>query len=662
MSSINLTQPFAFDAVFNFGNKDGNGADGIVFILATTNTALGTGGGGLGYDGIMPSIGIEYDDYQNSNYGDPNPDHIAVISAGSVNHTLPSNLVGPITIANIEDGEDHCFSVLWDPGTQTFTAALNSDLITYTGDIVANFFSGNPVVYYGFSSGTGSLSNLHTVCFGPPTLQPMPDVTLCEGEDVQLQADDNGVSWTWAPNPTLSAYNISDPIADPLMTTTYTVAIDYACGGFARDTVVVTVRPKPIAFADNDGPVCLGETIHLTASGGNTYHWNGPMGFNSNLQNPVVTNMTLGKTGTYTVTVTDAFGCSDTAETEVDIYPPPFVDLEPVIGSVCEDADPIQLVGDPPGGDWGGDVDPNGIFDPGDAGEGLHVITYTVTDSQGCTNSDQITIKVVPNVGAEITPTGPFCFDEQVVTLTANPPGGTWGGIADSDGQIYPNSLFPGMFEVTYELTGQDECYNTSIFVEITTPVTVFCPDIAPVCFNSPPFQLTAFPAGGTWSPPATPDGVIDPMALGPGDHQITYTYAEGTCPPNSCLNIVSVVGAPAAQNVVETCNGTGTTYTVTFTISGGDPSTYAVNGTTTGIITSGNPSTFTSLPIPSGNNYSFLVFDANHCDTMIINGAHACNCPTQAGTMDMTPIAVCEGDTIHILPPTGVVLDPNDT
>src|SRR6187431_1053847 len=47
MTSINLTQPFAFDAVLNFGNKDANGADGIVFILAPINTALGVGGGGL---------------------------------------------------------------------------------------------------------------------------------------------------------------------------------------------------------------------------------------------------------------------------------------------------------------------------------------------------------------------------------------------------------------------------------------------------------------------------------------------------------------------------------------------------------------------------------------------------------------------------------------
>jgi len=662
MSPLDLRQPFAYDAVFNFGNKDANGADGIVFILAATNTALGVGGGGLGYEGVTPSIAIEYDDYQNSNYGDPVADHIAVISAGSVNHTLPSNLVGPISIANIEDGEDHCFSVIWDPATFTLTAALNSDLISYTGDIVTNIFAGNPIVYYGFSSGTGSLSNLHTVCFGPPTLVPMPDVTICEGEDVVLQADDNGVAWTWAPNPTLSSLNVSDPVADPVVTTTYTVAIDYSCGGFARDTVKVTVIPKPSAVADNSGPVCPGESIQLTASGGTTYHWSGPMSFNSLAQNPVINNMTLGKTGTYTVTVTDANGCTATAETDVELYDLPFVEVDPITQSLCEDGEPVQLTASPTGGTWVGEVDDNGVFDPMDAGEGLYTITYTVTDANGCTNSDQITIKVVPNIPAEIMPPGPFCFSEQSVSLTANPPGGMWGGIADSDGQIYPNSLFPGTFEVTYELTGVDECYNSTIMVEIVTPETVICPDVAPVCFNSPPIQLASSPPGGTWSGPVSPGGVADPMMLGPGDHQVFYSYSSGTCPPNTCWTIITVLDAPAAQNVVTTCDGTGMTYTVTFSIAGGDSTSYIVNGSASGNITTGNPTTYTSNPIPSGTPYSFQVLDGNHCDTMVVAGNFACNCPTQAGMLDMNPFFVCEDDTVLVIPPTGIFLDPNDT
>ena len=44
-NTIDLTQPFSKQASLFFGCKDGNGADGIVFILGTSNTAVGGGGG-----------------------------------------------------------------------------------------------------------------------------------------------------------------------------------------------------------------------------------------------------------------------------------------------------------------------------------------------------------------------------------------------------------------------------------------------------------------------------------------------------------------------------------------------------------------------------------------------------------------------------------------
>jgi hypothetical protein len=190
-NTIDLTLPFSINATFFFGCKDANGADGIVFILATSNTALGAGGGGIGYQGITPSIAVEYDDYQNTNFGDPVSDHVAVISMGSVDHNMPTNLMGPFNLSNIEDCMDHCFSVTWNPVTQTLTSTLDNSSISYTGNIITTIFGGNALVYYGFSSGTGSLSNTHRVCFGPPMLQPMPDVSICEGESIVLAADPN---------------------------------------------------------------------------------------------------------------------------------------------------------------------------------------------------------------------------------------------------------------------------------------------------------------------------------------------------------------------------------------------------------------------------------------------------------------------------------------
>jgi hypothetical protein len=63
----------------------------------------------------------------------------------------------------------------------------------------------------------------------------------------------------------------------------------------------------PVAL--NDGPICEGATLRLTAStiAGAAYSWTGPNGFASSDQNPIVTNAAAAASGVYTVTVN---GCT----------------------------------------------------------------------------------------------------------------------------------------------------------------------------------------------------------------------------------------------------------------------------------------------------------------------------------------------------------------
>ncbi|MHC5004811.1 MAG: DUF7507 domain-containing protein, partial [Planctomycetota bacterium] len=90
-------------------------------------------------------------------------------------------------------------------------------------------------------------------------------------------------------------------------------------------TATVTGNPPPVAQAGNDGPVCAGEAVQLTAGpDGGTYAWTGPGGFVSSEQNPVVDPAIAG---VYCVVVTDANGCEDTACTTVV--------LEPCDGACC---------------------------------------------------------------------------------------------------------------------------------------------------------------------------------------------------------------------------------------------------------------------------------------------------------------------------------------
>lgn len=88
-------------------------------------------------------------------------------------------------------------------------------------------------------------------------------------------------------------------------------------------------------LVNNDGPYCVGETIHLRANGqpGSTYNWTGPNNFSSILQNPIIENCTMNHAGEYTCTITVG-NESNSATTEIIIYPQPIADFE--FTTVCE--------------------------------------------------------------------------------------------------------------------------------------------------------------------------------------------------------------------------------------------------------------------------------------------------------------------------------------
>ncbi|MBI5915727.1 MAG: gliding motility-associated C-terminal domain-containing protein [Bacteroidetes bacterium] len=534
-ASIDLNQPFNLSAVLNFGSKDANGADGIVFIFATTNTALGTGGGGLGYDGITPSIAVEYDDYQNGGFGDPAQDHVAIISNGSVNHTLPSNLVGPVVLPNVEDGLDHCFSVNWDPASNTLTATIDATTVSYSGNIIASIFGGNPNVYYGFSSGTGSLSNIHSVCFGGPTLTPMDDQTVCPGQSAPLQADLNGTSWSWTPNPTLSATNISNPVATPTTTTTYTVNISYACGYSATDNVTVFVAPPPNAVASSNSPLCEGETLLLNASGGVDYAWSGPLFWGSNQQNPSISNVEIANSGTYTVTVTDAAGCTASASTQVVVFPLPIVAIVPVLVPLCTNGPVVNLLAVPSGGVWGGAANAQGQVNPATLPPGIHSVTYTFTNANGCSDTDEIFVEIVAAPNVNITQPGPFCQTDPPTTLTATPPGGIWTGAADPGGVVTPANLPTGIHVVHYTYFDGNGCQgDDEIFIQVFPATPVNIQPAGPFCPTAPVQTLTATPPGGTWGGAANASGQINPAALNTGLNMVTYSYSSANACPGA--------------------------------------------------------------------------------------------------------------------------------
>ena len=163
-NKISLASDLTIDANIFLGSNDG-GADGIAFVLQPVCSGLGSLGGGLGYQGITPSLAVEFDTWQNAS--DPVQDHIGLMKNGNTTHGGggASTLQGFNLLPNLENGVFHTLKIEWKALTQNLKVTLDGiTQINYTDNIVANIFGGNRNVFWGFTAATGAANNLHRVC------------------------------------------------------------------------------------------------------------------------------------------------------------------------------------------------------------------------------------------------------------------------------------------------------------------------------------------------------------------------------------------------------------------------------------------------------------------------------------------------------------------
>lgn len=161
--AIDLSRSFEMELDLMMGSKDRNGADGIVFVFHPERVRVGFAGEGMGFAGLVPSIGIEMDTWENAHLLDPAEDHIAILKNGSVAHF--NNLAGPVKVNNVEDGRNHKFKINWDATVQELSIYLDgSKKLSVREDIVRTIFGGKSKVFWGITSATGRFNNSHQVC------------------------------------------------------------------------------------------------------------------------------------------------------------------------------------------------------------------------------------------------------------------------------------------------------------------------------------------------------------------------------------------------------------------------------------------------------------------------------------------------------------------
>ncbi|MGB6873948.1 MAG: PKD domain-containing protein [Dehalococcoidia bacterium] len=213
-----------------------------------------------------------------------------------------------------------------------------------------------------------------------------------------------GWNWTFGDGGTSTDQN---PSHEYTSAGSYNVTLNVttACGSDTEiKTDYITVYAKPTATASSNSPVCEGATIELYGGPGGmtSYSWTGPNGFSSSLQSPTIPNATLAMAGLYTLTVTDGGCTSDPATTNVVVNESPTADAGAdwqIIqgGSVVIGGSPTASGGTPLYTySW---TPITGLNDASFANPTASpavntTYTVTVTDSNGCTDSDDVTVTV----------------------------------------------------------------------------------------------------------------------------------------------------------------------------------------------------------------------------------------------------------------------------
>jgi len=162
------------------------------------------------------------------------------------------------------------------PNSGSITITATGGLAPYTYKLDAGAFQPSNV-FTGVSAGThtitikdaycGLLTKTVTVALNDDQVlnTNITSTTVCAGVPVQLIASGNSTSYSWSPALGLSNPNIANPIATPLVTTTYTVTATLnSCVKTRSITINVNPNPNLIIVADPGTTVCEGDPTLLT--------------------------------------------------------------------------------------------------------------------------------------------------------------------------------------------------------------------------------------------------------------------------------------------------------------------------------------------------------------------------------------------------------------
>ncbi len=477
---------------------------------------------------------------------------------------------------------------------------------------------GTHTIIYSYTDANGCTATDNTTISvnSLPAIVVTPVSALCN-DDAAVTLNASPVGGTFSGNGVTG--NSFDPTVAGSGTHTITYTYNDPSGTCptATSSISITVSPAATANAGSTQTVCSGKTVSLAGTiggSGTSATWSAPSGTFTNansLTSSYTPSITSG-TVTLTLTTNDPAGPCDAAiSTVVITVNPPIIASETHTAIACNGGTSTVTISA-----TGGTAPYTGT---GNFTQSAGTVSYTVTDSKGCTAVIAVIVSEPAILNASETRTAIACNGgTSTVTISAT------GGTAPYTGV---GNFTQSAGTVSYTVTDAKGCTD-AVSVTITQPSVIAATEThTAIACNGGNSTVTIAATGGT--APYTGTGNFTQTA---GTTSYTVTDSKG------CTAVVSVtVTEPAAVVVTEThtaiaCNG-GTS-TVTIGASGG---TAPYTGT----------GTFTQ----SAGTVSYTVTDSKGCVSTVtatviqptilvaseIHTAIACNGGTSTVTISAT-------------------------
>lgn len=369
--------------------------------------------------------------------------------------------------------------------------------------------------------------------------------------------------------------------------------------------------------------ICEGNTYDITVDGSSNYEY---VWFEAS--SPLVNLGTeqvlqVDQYGMYYVVATNGVGLTAQDSVHVNIIPLPVVELNlpSEQQQLCPNASFIYILGSSPaGGAFSGSGVSVNRFYPENAGVGVHVISYSVTQNS-CTNVATDTIEVFPVTDVTFSGLIDMCLNEAAVVLSQGlPTGGTYSGIGVSGNEFDPPAAGVNTHLITYTYTDDNNCVFSALDTIVVKPLpNAFAGNNTSLCQGD---QTTLVASGGTdylWNTQQNTNAIV----VSPSQ---TTTYTVTVTGMNSCTNTSSVTVEvneyPVASFTLP--DDTVCMQTAAFELTGGSGTPAGGTGSYSGTGVSG---TWFNPAIGLGTYAIRYTYSLNGCDSSVTRPITVVNC-----------------------------------